>query len=147
MLKVNTAEWGVTPKPVPIPDKEIVCGLPGELSLIATEAPRAPVSVGAKITLIVQAPFGARVDPQLFVSEKSLVLPLTIAIELIISDADPVFDNVTGCGLLFVPVVTLPKFMLLLLRFTTGVVVPTGVRKATSCMIHWLDVLSGAVAA
>ena len=136
MLKVNTAERGVTPKPVPVPDKEIICGLPGELSLIATEAPRVPVSVGVKITLIVQAPFGARVDPQLFVSEKSLVLPLTIVIELIVNTADPVFDNVTGCGLLLTPVETLPKLMLLLLRLATGVVVPAGVLKATICMIH-----------
>ena len=88
--------------------------------------------------------FGARADPQLFVWEKSPVFPFTIVIELIANGADPVFDNVTGWGLLLFPVVTLPKLTLVLPRLTTGVVVPVGVRKATICMIHWLDVLRGA---
>src|ERR1035441_4701887 len=125
MLNVNTEALGVTPNPVPVPNKAIVCGL--------------------KVTLIVQVPFTARVDPQLFVWAKSPVLPSKIAIELIVNGADPRFDKVTGCGLLLFPFITLPKLMLVVLRLTTGVVLPDGVRKATTCMIHWPP-LVGAVA-
>ena|ERR1022692_3175050 len=67
MLNVNTEACGVTPKPVPVPDKVIVCGLPATLSLMATDEPRCPVVVGAKVTLMVQVPVGAIRDPQLFV--------------------------------------------------------------------------------
>jgi hypothetical protein len=100
-----------------------------------------------KVTLIVQLTIGASVDPQLFVWEKSPVFPFNIPIEPIINGADPVFVSVIGCGLLLVPVVKLPKLMLVLLRFATGVLSPTGVRKATICMIHWLAGLTVAVAA
>ena len=40
MLNVNTEARGVTPNPVPVPDKVIVCGLPATLSLMATDEPR-----------------------------------------------------------------------------------------------------------
>ena len=56
--------------------------------------------------------------------------------EPIVNGADPTFDKVTGCGLLLFPVITLPKFRLEVLRLTTGMLIPDGVRKATICMIH-----------
>ena len=64
---VTTAVRGVTPNPEPVPDTLIVWGLPGALSLISTDALRTPVSVGVNVMLIVHVPFGATVDPQVFV--------------------------------------------------------------------------------
>ena len=81
----------------------------------------------------------------LLVWAKSPALPPEIAIELIINSADPGFVKVTGCGLLAIPVCTLPKLTLVVLRLRRGVAPPKGVRKATICMIHWPDE-SGAVA-
>src|SRR6266849_6933226 len=50
-----TAGRGDTPVPV----NGTVCGLPGALSAIASEACRSPAAVGEKTMLIVQVPFGA----------------------------------------------------------------------------------------
>src|SRR5215470_14106286 len=63
IVKVKTAARGVTPNPVPVPDKLTCCGLPGALSVIASIAPRWPVSIGVNVTLIVQVPFGATIAP------------------------------------------------------------------------------------
>jgi hypothetical protein len=41
-------------KSVPVPVREIVRGLPGALSVIVTDAVRLPVSVGIKVTLMMQ---------------------------------------------------------------------------------------------
>src|SRR5260370_16721343 len=48
-----TAGRGATPVPV----NGTVCGLPGALSAIASEACRSPAAVGEKTMLIVQVPF------------------------------------------------------------------------------------------
>jgi hypothetical protein len=52
--------------PVPLSVKE--CGLPAALSVMVTDADRAPVAVGLKVTLIVQFPlFAATELPHVFV--------------------------------------------------------------------------------
>ena len=61
---------------VPIPVSFDVCGLLGSLSVITTEPVRDPVTVGLKLTLMLQLfPF-AREEGQLFVCEKSPVVAM-----------------------------------------------------------------------
>ena len=74
------------------------------------------------------------------------MLPSAMAIVPKLSGPDPTFVIVTGTTLLLVPVATLPKLILLVLKLATGTVLPPGVRKATICMIHWPDALRGAEA-
>lgn len=47
--------------PVPLPLKATDCGLPGALSLILTLALRVPMTVGVKVTLMVQEALAANV--------------------------------------------------------------------------------------
>ena len=145
MVNVSSVTRGVTANPVPVPDKLMDCGLPGALSVMATDEMREPVVVGVKVTLIVQELFGNRVAPQLFVCPKSPASPPEIKIELMLRFAPPTFVILTGCGLLVTPVCWLPKLTLEGLRVTKGVEPPEGVRKATICMIQ-LDEMSDAVA-
>ena len=70
-----------------MPDKVIVCGLPGALSVIVTVELRAPVVDGVKVTLIVQVAFVASVAAQVLVCAKSPALPPEIAMELIVNCA------------------------------------------------------------
>jgi hypothetical protein len=52
----------------PVPVSVIVCGVPVALSEMVTEAARAPVAVGVKVTLIAQFPlFAATELPQVLV--------------------------------------------------------------------------------
>src|SRR5271155_4279294 len=51
-----------------VPDKGMVCGLPLALSAIETEAVRAPLAVGLKVTLIAQFALAAMLAPQVLVS-------------------------------------------------------------------------------
>ena len=63
---------------VPVPLRATDCRPPLELSVITTEAVRAPWAVGANETLIVQPALGAIAAGQLFVSLKSpAYVPLT----------------------------------------------------------------------
>ena len=57
----------VTMGAVPVPLKPAVCGLPEALSVMATEALRAPVAVGENVTLIEQLPPAATLVPQVLV--------------------------------------------------------------------------------
>src|SRR5438876_2688406 len=54
-----------------VPDTGTICGLPGALSAIASEAVRVPAAVGANFTVMVQLALTARVPPQVEVSVKS----------------------------------------------------------------------------
>jgi len=88
------------------------CGLPPPLSEMETLAVREPVTVGLKVTLIVQLAFEATLLPQVLVSEKSLgsapvtVMELTVIIWML------VLVSVTVCGVLVEPTFTSPKFRL-----------------------------------
>jgi len=57
-----------------VPVKLAVCGLPGALSVMVTEAERDPKAVGVKVTVIVQLPLAATGLPQLLVCAKSPAL-------------------------------------------------------------------------
>jgi len=53
--------------PTPVPVREAVCGLPEALSLTDKVALRDPAAVGLKVTLIVQFPPAATLEPQVLV--------------------------------------------------------------------------------
>lgn len=59
-LKVNVEGEEATTGPLPVPLKLTACGLPGALSVMATNAVRVPIAVGEKITLILQLPAAGR---------------------------------------------------------------------------------------
>jgi len=69
------------------------------LSVMVSVPLRVPVVVGAKVTLTEHEEEGARLEPQVLVSEKS---PLVVML-LTLSVALPVFSRVTFCALLFDP--------------------------------------------
>ena len=80
----------------PVPVRLTVCILPAApfpLSVTVRVPVNAPVSVGVKLTSIVQLAPAARLDPQLFVWLKLAVIVML----LIVNVALPLFVNVTGC--------------------------------------------------
>jgi len=57
--------------PDPVPDSAIVCGLEGSPSAMLRVADLVPAAAGVNVTLAVQLAPAARLDPQVFVCEKS----------------------------------------------------------------------------
>lgn len=90
---------------VPVPERLTLCGLPAALSATASVPPRAPATVGLKVTLAWQLAPAASVAPQLFVWPKS---PLVLMLETA-NGEPPVFVTVTACVGLLEPTVTLLK--------------------------------------
>jgi hypothetical protein len=64
------------------------------LSVIVTEALRAPVAVGVKVTLIEQLAPAAKLVPQVLVCEKSPTLVPVIVMPVRVKVAPPVFESV-----------------------------------------------------
>jgi hypothetical protein len=73
------------------------------LSVIVTDALRAPEAAGVNVTLIAQFVPAAKPVPQLFVCEKSPALVPAMPTDPIESVAPPLFVSVTVCELLVVP--------------------------------------------
>jgi hypothetical protein len=67
LLKERFEALRATTGPLPVPVRLTVCGLPGALSVIVTEAVRLPGAVGVKVTLIVQLPPASTELPQVLV--------------------------------------------------------------------------------
>lgn len=101
--KVRLVGEKVTAGPVPVPLRPTVCGLPGALSATLRLAERAPVAVGAKITVIVHLLPAAKDPPQVFVWLKSLAFAPVILMLFRVRVAVPVFVSVTALPELFVP--------------------------------------------
>jgi hypothetical protein len=90
------------PDTIPVPLKAISCGLPAVLSMTVTEAVRGPLSVGAKVTVMVHIPPGGRPDPHVLCWLKSLAfVPVTSM--LLVNVRVPVFVSVTVWAALMVP--------------------------------------------
>jgi hypothetical protein len=64
----------LTVKSVPVPESEIVCGLPAASSTIVRDALRVPVAVGLNVTVSVHVSALANVDEQPLPREKSELL-------------------------------------------------------------------------
>jgi hypothetical protein len=69
---------------VPVPLREIVCGLPGALSLTESVPLRVPDPMGAKVTLIVQFAADARLEPQVSVSPKFVVAAMPAMLSVVV---------------------------------------------------------------
>ena len=68
----------------PVPVRLTLCGLPLALSVRMRAALRVPLAVGVKVTLIVQLPPAATLDPHVLVSAKSLGLaPARVRLEML----------------------------------------------------------------
>lgn len=83
----------------PLPLSMIVCGLFAALSMMVTVPYRLPSAAGVKVTVMVQVPDGATLEPQLFSSAKS---PLA-AMDVMLRFAVPVFVRVTTSAALVLP--------------------------------------------
>ena len=81
------------------------CGLVGSESVIVSVPVSTPVVVGANLTLILQLRPGARVGPQLVLSEKFALHWMLVSVIV----AVPTFVNVTVCAALVVPTSWLPN--------------------------------------
>jgi hypothetical protein len=79
------------------------------LFAIESEAARAPVAAGVKVTLRVQLDPAATLVPQVFVWLKSPLFVPVIVMLVMLSDAVPVLDKVTTWAVLVVPSNWLPK--------------------------------------
>src|SRR5581483_4069734 len=93
----------------PVPVRLTNCGLPPPLSAIETEALRAPIAVGVKVTVIVQLPPPTTLVPQVLVCMKSPGLVPVRVIPVIVRVCAPTLVRVTVCGALVVPTVTVPN--------------------------------------
>jgi hypothetical protein len=80
---------------VPVPLRLVVCGLSLALSLTDKLAVRAPVALGVKVSVIVQAPLAVKVAGQLLVCAKSAALTPVMKIELMARAPLPLFVSVT----------------------------------------------------
>jgi hypothetical protein len=118
---------------IPVPESDTLWGLFAALSLMDSDALRAPEAVGLKVTLMLQVTPTATLAPQVLVCEKSPVLaPVSVMpAPLMSSVAVPVFCNVTVCAVLLVPTIWLAKVKLVAPSVTAGAVpVPVS---ATTC--------------
>jgi hypothetical protein len=111
---------------MPVPFRLTVWGLPGALSVMLSVPVRAPVPVGAKVTLIVQLLPAAREGPPPLVSLKS---PLEVML-VMVKAATPLFVSVTVCAALVVPTIWLLKVRLVGASTTSGPVITLCVRGA-----------------
>jgi hypothetical protein len=116
-----------------VPVKATVCGLPVALSATDSDALRAPVADGVKVTLIMQFAPAATLVPQLLVCAKLVGFVPVREMLVIVKAAVPVFDNVTGLAALVVFVVWFPNANEVGEKLTAGVeATPVPVR-ATVC--------------
>jgi hypothetical protein len=103
LVKVKLVGATLAAGTVPVPLMLIVCGLPAASSVIDTAALRAPVAVGAKVTLMVQFPPAATVAPQVPVWAKSPVLAPVIAILAMLRVAPPLLVSVITWAAVLLP--------------------------------------------
>jgi len=88
---------------VPVPVRLTACGLPLALSAIVRVPLRAPLALGANVTLIAQLAPAPSDVPQLLVCAKSPAFVPLITMLPIESAAPPVFESVTPLAALVVP--------------------------------------------
>src|SRR5204862_3254271 len=94
---------------VPVPDTPEVWGLLLALSVTVSVPLRDPAAVGVKVTLIVQFPPAATLDPQLLVCPKSPGLVPVKAMLVMLNVAPLGFESVTACAALVAPTFWLLK--------------------------------------
>jgi len=98
----NVRLVGVTFTPVAVPVSDTVCGFPGALSLIETEAVFDPAEVGWNVTLIVQLAPATRLAAQVVVRRNSELLTPVKVTPPIVMGRLPLLVSVTVCAALLV---------------------------------------------
>jgi hypothetical protein len=68
----------------PVPLSEQVCGLPGALSVNESVPSKLPVSLGEKVTLVVQLAPDARLELHVLVSPKSTLVAILMSLSVIV---------------------------------------------------------------
>jgi hypothetical protein len=86
-----------------------VCGDPAALSVIVKLADRLPAAAGVNVTVTVQAPWAAKLVPQLLELVNSVGFAPPMVIEVIPSAVFPPLVNVTGWPVLDDPTFWLPN--------------------------------------
>ena len=84
----------VTPGAAPVPVKVADWGLPEALSVMVTEALRAPLAVGVNVTLMEQLAPAATLAPQVLVCAKSPLLVPVMAMLVMLIAIVPVLESV-----------------------------------------------------
>lgn len=108
------------PANAPVPVRLTVCGLPVALSVIVNEAERVPVTLGLKVTLIVQLLPTATGPAQLLVGAKSpAFVPVTVTLATF--KAATLLVSVTVWAALVVPTVWAAKVKVVVDKVTVGI--------------------------
>jgi hypothetical protein len=102
-VRLSVDRVALGPEKNPVPFKAISCGLPAVLSMMVTEAVRGPLSVGAKVTVMVHLPPDGRLESHVLIWLKSLAFVPVTATLLMVNVRAPVFVSVTVWGALIVP--------------------------------------------
>jgi hypothetical protein len=123
LAKLKLEVESETVEAIPVPERATVCGLPGALSVILTEAVRLPVTKGLKVTLAVQSAPGASELLHPLLRRKSAASgPVTLTLA-IVKVALPVLVSVTLWEALAVPTACLPNVRPAALVATPGVAI------------------------
>src|SRR5438270_9911762 len=104
----ETAAW------TPVPVSVTICGLVTSESVIVSVPVRTPVVVGANLTFMRQLRPGARLPPQLLLSEKFALQAMLEMVKVVL----PTFARVTCCVALMLPTTWLPNNSEVVLRLT-----------------------------
>jgi len=115
-----------------VPVNVMTCGLLAALSLMSMAELSVPVEVGANVTVIAQLAPPATLPPQLLPSLNEVQAPEFMTMFVMLSEALPVFERVTVCGALVVPMFCWLNVRLVAERLTTGIEAPVPA-KLTVC--------------
>src|SRR2546423_15525037 len=104
----------VTAACTPVPVSVTICGLVTSESVIVSVPVRTPVVVGTKATFTRQVLPGAKLPPQLLLSEKFGLQAMPVIVSVVV----PTLAIVTVCNALLVPTTWLPNSSEVVLRLT-----------------------------
>ena len=104
----------VTAACTPVPVSVTICGLVTSESVIVSVPVRTPVVVGTKATFTRQVLPGAKLPPQLLLSEKFGLQAMPVIVSVVV----PTLAIVTVCDALLVPTTWLPNSSEVVLRLT-----------------------------
>ena len=102
MDRVGVDKVALGPLTTPMPFKAIDCGLPAALLVTVSAAVRGPNCAGAKVMLIEHVVPGAKLKPQVSVSEKSVGFVPVKAMPLMFMGCVPTLVSVTSCAALVI---------------------------------------------
>jgi hypothetical protein len=140
VCEVGEPDTGPIRKSWETPDRAMVCGFPGAVSLIIRLAARGPPALGVNVTETLQLPPIAKEPGQLFVWLKSvLFVPVTL-MAVMLRAALPVFTRVTAAGGLVLPTVSVARLTRLVDKVRSGPFTPVPVKEIAKGLLRVLSV-------